>query len=71
MRAASRSFRCRKRSLIPGRRPTPVRRRDFAANQNMVLWPYFDFKDPRWNFGSRYITLSTDLQRGPTKIGLA
>ena len=45
--------------------------RDFAANQNMVLWPYFDFKDPRWNFGSRYITLSTDLQRGPTKIGLA
>jgi hypothetical protein len=45
--------------------------RDFAANQVLVLWPYFDFKDPRWTFGSRYLTLRTDTGRGPTKIGLA
>jgi hypothetical protein len=44
---------------------------DFAPNQFMALWPFFDFKDPRWNFGTRYITLRQDAQRGPTKIGLA
>jgi hypothetical protein len=43
---------------------------DFWPNQNLVLWPFFDFKDPRWTFGSRYILLKQD-QRGPTKIGLA
>src|SRR6202023_2031426 len=36
-----------------------------------VLWPFFDFKDPRWTFGSKYITLKQDPKRGPTKIGLA
>src|SRR5262249_24251920 len=34
--------------------------RDFAPNQRLALWPFFDFKDPRWNFGSRYITLRQD-----------
>jgi hypothetical protein len=45
--------------------------RDFAPNQRIVLWPFFDFKDPRWTFGSRWITLRQDAKRGPTKIGLA
>jgi hypothetical protein len=36
----------------------------------MVLWPFFDFADPRWTFGSRYITFRHDATRGPTKIGL-
>jgi hypothetical protein len=44
---------------------------DFAPNQHLTLWPYFDFKDPRWSFGSKYITLRQDSKRGPTKIGLA
>jgi hypothetical protein len=44
---------------------------DFAPNQGMVLWPFFDFKDPRYTFGSRYITLKQDKTRGATKIGLA
>lgn len=44
---------------------------DFAANQTLVLWPYFDFKDPRWSLGSKYATLRQDRARGPTKIGLA
>jgi hypothetical protein len=44
---------------------------DYAPDRTMVLWPFFDFKDPRWSFGSRYITLRQDPKRGPTKIGLA
>jgi hypothetical protein len=43
---------------------------DFAPNQRLILWPFFDFKDPRWSFGSRYITLRQDAKRGPTKIGM-
>jgi hypothetical protein len=44
---------------------------DYAANQNMAIWPFFDFTDKRWTFGSRYITLRHDANKGPTKIGLA
>ena len=44
---------------------------DFAPDQHLTLWPYFDFKDPRWKFGSKYITLRQDASKGPTKIGLA
>lgn len=43
---------------------------DFAPNQSLVLWSYFDFKDPRWTFGERFITLRQSPDRGPTKIGL-
>jgi len=43
---------------------------DFAPNQVMVMWPFFDFDDPRWHFGSKYITLHQRSDRGPTKIGL-
>ena len=44
---------------------------DFAPNQELVFWPYFDFTDNRWTFGQRYILLRQDVTKGPTKIGLA
>jgi hypothetical protein len=44
---------------------------DFAPNQKLILWPYFDFADTRWTFGNRYIFLRQDVNKGPTKIGLA
>jgi hypothetical protein len=45
--------------------------KDYAANQFMTIWPFFDFADSRWHFGSRFITLRQDATKGPTKIGLA
>jgi hypothetical protein len=44
---------------------------DYGPNQELVLWPYFDFADTRWQFGAKYILLRQDVNRGPTKIGLA
>jgi hypothetical protein len=44
---------------------------DFGPNQELVLWPYFDFADTRWSFGTRYAFLRQDATKGPTKIGLA
>lgn len=44
---------------------------DFGPNQTLVLWPYFDFADDRWHFGSKFILLRQDAAKGPTKIGLA
>jgi hypothetical protein len=44
---------------------------DFGPNMTVALWPYFDFKDPRWNLGSKYLTLKQDAKKGPTKLGLA
>ncbi len=44
---------------------------DFGPNLTFVVWPYFDFKDDRWTFGSRYIFLRQNAKKGPTKIGLA
>jgi hypothetical protein len=44
---------------------------DYAPDQHMTMWPYFDFTDKRWHFGSKYITLRQDAKQGPTKIGLA
>lgn len=43
---------------------------DFAPNQTLVLWPFFDFKDTRWTFGDRYITLKQSRFQGATKLGL-
>src|SRR3954447_13948954 len=37
----------------------------------MSLWPFTDLKDPRWNFGSKFITLRQDPKLGATKLGLA
>ncbi len=44
---------------------------DYAPNQELILWPYFDFADTRWSFGKKYILLRQDVNKGPTKIGLA
>lgn len=44
---------------------------DYGPNQEIILYPYFDFTDTRWTFGSRYIFLRQDVTKGPTKIGLA
>lgn len=44
---------------------------DYAPNQELVLWPYFDFADTRWSFGKKYAFLRQDVNKGPTKIGLA
>jgi hypothetical protein len=43
----------------------------YAPTQQFVFWPYFDFTDPRWTLGSRYLLLRQDSTKGPTKIGLA
>jgi hypothetical protein len=62
---------------LPPKRPHPGSPRnarsaaDYAANQLLAVWPYLDFKDPRWYFGSKFITLRQDASRGPTKLGLA
>jgi hypothetical protein len=62
---------------LPAKRPHPGSPRnarsaaDYAANQLMAVWPYLDFQDPRWRFGSKFITLRQDPGRGPTKLGLA
>ncbi len=61
---------------LPPKRPHPGHPRnarspaDYAPNVRLILWPYFDFTDPRWTFGRRYILLRQDVTRGPTKIGL-
>jgi hypothetical protein len=44
---------------------------DYGPNQELILWPYFDFADTRWTFGARYAFLRQDVNKGPTKIGLA
>jgi hypothetical protein len=44
---------------------------DFGPNLSFILWPYFDFTDDRWTFGSRYVFLRQNPKKGPTKIGLA
>lgn len=45
--------------------------KDYAANQLMSIWPFTDFKDGRWDIGTKYITLRQDAKKGATKIGLA
>ena len=56
-------------SLEPGEKPDF---RGFVPNQNLILWPFTDLADPRWRFGTRYITLRQDkTATKPTKLGLA
>ena len=52
----------------PSRAKSPA---DYAPNQALILWPYFDFADTRWTFGKKYIFLRQVVNNGPTKIGLA
>lgn len=62
---------------LPSKRPHPGSPKnarsaaDFAPNQLMVVWPFLDLSDPRWHFGSQFITLRQDAHRGATKLGLA
>ena len=62
---------------LPGKTPHPGSTSnakspaDYAPNQELILWPYFDFADTRWSFGKKYILLRQDVNKGPTKIGLA
>jgi hypothetical protein len=63
---------------LPPKRPHPGPPKnarspaDYAADQKLILWPFFDFTDPRWSFGRRFMTLRQDPKAvGPTKIGLA
>jgi hypothetical protein len=60
-----------KKSPHPGHPKNAKSPADYAPDQEMILWPYFDFTDRRWMFGSRYIFLRQDVTKGPTKIGLA
>lgn len=56
-------------SLEQGEKPDY---RGFVPNQNLIVWPFTDLADPRWRFGTRYITLTQDrAAKTPTKIGLA
>lgn len=62
---------------LPPKRPHPGDAKnarsaaDFAPDLFLSLWPFFDFKDPRWSFGSKYVTLTQDATRGATKLGVA
>jgi hypothetical protein len=61
---------------LPPKRPHPGHVRnakspaDYGPNQELILWPYFDFADTRWTFGKKYLFLRQDVNKGPTKIGL-
>lgn len=56
----------------PGGDPDPTAEK-FAPQLGLALWSYFDFKDPRWTFGTDALTLTQDpnSDRGPTKLGIA
>jgi len=45
--------------------------KDYAPNQQLVIWPFTDFGDGRLKFNNKYITLRQNKNLGPTKIGLA
>ena len=42
--------------------------RDLLPSRVMVQWPYTDLADPRWRFGTEFITLR-QTEAGPTKMG--
>jgi len=43
----------------------------FLPKRLIVPWPYTDMTDPRFRFGSEFITLRQTHDGGPTKLGLA
>jgi hypothetical protein len=53
---------------LPPKMPHP---QGLLPNQQMIVWPYTDLADARWRWGTKYITLTQDSAKGPTKIGLA
>jgi hypothetical protein len=62
---------------LPPKRPHPGSAKnahsadDFAPSLFLAVWPFTDFTDPRWYFGTRFITLRQDARREPTKLGVA
>ena len=62
---------------LPASRPHPGNPKnaksaaDFAPSLTIVGWPFTDFQDSRWRFGSKFITLTQDASKGATKLGLA
>lgn len=41
-------------------------------NRTIMLWPYTDMADPRWHWGTRFVTLRQDPNAaGPTKFGIS
>ncbi|HEY63863.1 MAG TPA: hypothetical protein G4O02_04775 [Caldilineae bacterium] len=40
-------------------------------NRSITLWPYTDMADPRWHWGTKFVTLCQDPSRGPTKFGIS
>lgn len=56
-------------SLEPGEKPDY---RGFIPNINLIVWPFTDLADPRWRWGTKYITLRQDVNaKRPAKLGLA
>jgi hypothetical protein len=55
----------------PGAVKPETKPADYGPNQTIAVWPYFDFTDKRWSFGSKFITLRQDKTKGPTKLGFA
>lgn len=56
-------------SLAPGEKPDL---RGFSPNQTLIIWPYADLSDPRFQFSAHYLLVRQDEKvTGPTKIGLA
>lgn len=51
--------------------PLGVHPRDLLPNRGIVLWPYTDLSDPRWQFCQKYFLLRQSEDGLPTKIGLA
>lgn len=43
---------------------------DFTSDRSLVLWPFTDLGDPRFHFGTRFITVSQNKLFGATKFGL-
>lgn len=55
---------------VPAGEPRDLR--GFVPNQTLILWPFTDLADPRYRWGTRYLTLRQDSQATtPTKIGVA
>lgn len=43
---------------------------DFAPDRTLVLWPFTDLSDPRFHFGTRFISVKHDASLGANKFGL-
>ncbi|MDQ6808419.1 MAG: DUF4380 domain-containing protein [Verrucomicrobiota bacterium] len=44
--------------------------RDLLPTRRMILWPYTDMTDARWQWGRQFITLAQRPEAEPTKLGL-